>query len=163
MQRPIVRQAWITAEDINTILEQAGCAGEVDLLSIDIDGNDFWVWKAISIIRPRLVVVETHNVVPSDQSITIPYRPDFNYLVLPEEQRDFRGASLRAMAKLAATKGYRLIGAHSRGFNAFFLRNDEGAALLPEVSVEAAHDNPYTKLRQRLGWPLVQHLPWQNV
>jgi hypothetical protein len=161
LQHPVVRQAWVTAEDINAILEQAGCVGEVDILSLDIDGNDFWVWKAINIIRPRLIVVETHNVAPSDRSITIPYRPDFNYHKSPAE--DFRGASLLAMVRLGRQRGYRLIGAHRHGFNAFFLRNDIGTELFPEVSVASVHDNPFTRWSQATRWPQVKELPWVDI
>jgi hypothetical protein len=161
LQYPIVKQAWITAEDINATLEQAGCAGEVDFLSLDIDGNEFWVWKAIRIIRPRLIVVETHNVIPSDKSITIPYRPDFDYHKGPAE--DFRSVSLLAMVRLCRQRGYRLIGAHRHGFNAFFLRNDEGVQFFPEVSVESVHDNPYTRWSQATRWPPIKDLAWIEI
>jgi hypothetical protein len=161
LQQPIVRQAWITAEDINAILEQAGCIGEVDLLSLDIDGNDFWVWKAMKVIQPRLIVVETHNVAPSERSITIPYGADFDYHKSP--QGDFRGVSLLAMVRLCRQRGYRLIGAHRHGFNAFFLRDDAETEIFPEVSVESVHDNPYTRWSQATRWPRVSELPWVDI
>ncbi|WP_435184087.1 hypothetical protein ACRYJJ_04330 [Cylindrospermopsis raciborskii G7] len=65
---PLFKQAWFTAENVNDILTKAGVAGEVDLLSLDIDGMNYWIWKAIDVIRPRVCVFETHNVIPSHLS-----------------------------------------------------------------------------------------------
>jgi hypothetical protein len=135
---PTLKQAWVAAETVNDLLRESGCVGEIDLLSLDLDGNEYWVWQAIDAINPRLLIVETLNIAPSDRSITIEYRSDFCYHDQPEE--DFRSASLLAMVRLCKRRGYRLIGAHRHGFNAFFLRNDEGADFFPEVSVEEVRD-----------------------
>src|SRR5262249_6427071 len=94
-RRPTIARAWITAESVNDLLRQSGCTGEADLLSLDIDGNEYWIWKALDAISPRLLVVETQNIIPADKSLTIPYRPDFSYHKAPAE--DFRGASLLAV------------------------------------------------------------------
>ena len=158
LNQPIIRQAWITAESINSLISGEGYSGEVDLLSLDIDGNDYWVWKAIDKISPRVCVFETHNVIPSNLALTIPYDPDFRKGV-----SDFHSASLLAMTKLSKEKGYRLIGAHRYGFNAFFMRNDVGTDIFPEVSVESVHDNCFTRWSQANRWPKVQHLGWQEV
>src|SRR5262249_19682651 len=99
---PKFTRAWITAENVNEEIARAGVKGVVDLLSLDIDGMDYWVWKAITIIEPRVVVCETHNQIPADQALTVPYDPNFVY-----KSEDFRGASLAAMCKLAKEKGYR--------------------------------------------------------
>lgn len=160
---PALTAAWITAENVNELLSKSGCAGEVDLFSLDIDGNDYWVWDAINVIRPRLFVVETHNVIPSDKSLTIEYRPDFNYLEQAGAARMYLGASLLAMVKLCRRRGYRLIGGHRHGFNAFFLRDDEGQKFFPEVSVEQVHDNHWTRWNQGVNWPLVENMPWKKV
>ncbi len=74
----------------------------------------------------------------------------------------FRGVSLRAMTELSNSKGYRLIGGHRHGFNVLFMRNDVGAGVFPEVSVESVHDNPATRRAQK-SWPQVQKLPWERV
>jgi hypothetical protein len=161
LRQPAVRHAWITAENVNDLLTDAGAFGEVDLFSLDIDGNDYWVWKAIEVIRPRLLVLETHAPIPSDLSLTIRYRPDFYCWDKPEP--DYRSVSLKAMTKLCAAKGYRLIGAHKHGFNAFYLRNDEGEDVFPEVSVESVHDNTVTRLAQAERWPRVKHMDWVEV
>lgn len=156
--QPIIKQAWITAESINSLIAEGGYSGEVDLLSLDIDGNDYWVWRAIDKISPRVCLFETHNIIPSNLALTIPYDPNFR-----KDTTDFHSASLLAITKLSKEKGYRLIGAHRHGFNAFFMRNDVGADIFPEVSVESAHDNAFTRWSQANRWPNVKHLGWQEV
>lgn len=160
---PKFEQAWITAENVNSLLEHVGVVGEVDLLSLDVDGMDYWIWNAIESIQPRVCVFETHNVIPSHLSLTAKYDPNFCYLDLPPEERDYRSASLLAMTELSRSKGYRLVGSHRHGFNCFFMRNDVGQDLFPEVGVEACHKNPYTVSAQKYRWPKVQHLDWQEV
>jgi hypothetical protein len=160
-RRPTIKQAWITAENVNELLTESGCAGEVDLLSIDLDGNDYWILKALDAISPRLIVIETMNIIPGDLSRTIPYRPDFDYRKAPSE--DFRGVSLLAVSRFCGARGYRLIGSHCDGFNAFFLRNDEGQEIFPEVSIQSVHNNPYTRWSQAVRWPVVKDMPWTEV
>ncbi len=160
---PTFKQAWFTAENVNQVLKDTDAVGEIDLLSLDIDGMDYWVWKSIECIQPRVCVFETYNVIPSHLALTAKYDPNFYYLNQPVEQQDYRSASLLAMVKLCQTKGYRLIGSHRHGFNCFFMRNDVGQNYLPEVSVESCHDNPYTKLAQSFRWEQVKNLDWQEV
>jgi hypothetical protein len=116
-----VTSEWITPETINTLLERHGYAREVDLLSLDIDGNDYWVWEALTATRARVVVLEYNSMFGPDRAVTISYDPAFN-------RRDHRfcyyGASLAALTKLSARKGYRLVAVEPSGINAFFLRND---------------------------------------
>ena len=163
MYTPVLRNAWITTDNVNNLLAESGCTGEVDVFSLDIDGNDYWIWKTISVIRPRLLICETHNLVPSDLSLTIEYQQDFNCWSKAGHEQDYRGVSLLAMVKLCKEKGYRLIGAHRHGFNAFFLRKDEGRDFFPEVSIEEVHDNYWTKFRRNSRWPLVKDMNWVKV
>ena len=113
--------AWITPETVNQLLEQHGYTGEVDLLSIDIDGNDYWVWKALTACKARVVVLEYNSMFGPERAVSVPYDPTFN-------RRDHRfcyyGASLTALTRLSARKGYRLIAVEPTGVNAFFLRDD---------------------------------------
>jgi len=160
---PVYRHAWITAENVNNLLQEAGVSGEIDLLSIDVDGNDYWIWNAIDTISPRLCVVETQNLIPSDLSLTIPYEPKFHCWSKPFPDRHFFGMSLAAAVGLARQKGYRLVGAHSHGFNAYFLRNDILADRLPEISVETAHANAHTRKTRSELWPLLKDHAWQQV
>lgn len=160
---PALKAAWITKDNINGLLREVGAQGEVDLLSLDMDGNDYYIWEATTEISPRLCVFETHDIVPSNLSITIPYEDDFNCWAKAGPDQDFRSASLLAMKKLSERKGYRLIGAHRHGFNVFFLRNDIARDIFPEVSIEQVHDNPWTRAGQRDRWPLVCDKNWVEV
>jgi len=118
--------AWITPETVNELLERHGYTGEVDLLSVDVDGCDYWVWKAITACSARVVMLEYNSMFGPDRAVTVPYDPKFN-------RRDHRfcyyGASLAAMTRRSAEKGYRLVAVEPTGVNAFFVRND----VAPEI------------------------------
>ncbi len=114
---------FITRENINALLLQAGFSGEIGLLSIDIDGNDYWVWEAISVISPVILICEYNAVFGDVWPVSIPYQPDF-----ARTRREFSnlyfGASITALQNLASRKGYRFLGTDSTGLNAFFVRDD---------------------------------------
>ena len=135
----------------------AGVSGPVDLLSLDIDGMDYWVWKAITVVQPTIVVCETHNAAPIDLAVTVPYDPAF-----VNTSENYRGASLAAMCRLAREKGYRLVGTHRFGFNAFFVKNGVGEVLFPEVAASDCLLDPFSERRRR-DWAEVAHLPWSIV
>jgi len=160
---PKLRCAWISQENVNDLLREAGATGEVDLFSLDLDGNDYYIWEAITEINPRLCVFETHNPIPGHLSLTMPYDPVFDFSSKHGSEREFRSVSLLAMKKLSESKGYRMIGAHRHGFNVFFLRNDIGTDFFPEVTVKEVHDNYATKLAQSERWPLMEHFDWRRV
>ena len=160
---PTVVTGWITKENINQLLTSADAIGEVDLLSLDLDGNDYYIWEAIEVLKPRLCVFETSNLIPGDLSLTIPYEATFNSQEKSLDRHDFRSVSLLAMKRLSEKKGYRLIGGHRHGFNVFFLRNDIGIDLFPEVSIEQVHDNLWTKKSQAERWSQVKDLGWVAV
>ena len=155
---PRFNHAWITAENVNDVIRKSGISGEIDLLSLDIDGNDYWVWKAIDSINPRVVVCETHNAIGPYDALTIPYDPDFN-ITTP----DFHSASLAAMTKLAKDKGYRLVGTHRYGFNAFFVLNGIAEELLPAVEPIQCLTDPYTLEARATRWPKVKDMNWVKV
>ncbi|NTV49865.1 MAG: glycosyltransferase family 2 protein [Geobacteraceae bacterium] len=157
---PKIIQAWITAENINQLLQENNVTGEVDLLSLDVDGVDIWLWNALTAISPRVIVLEFMNIWGADSSVTVPYRPDFdrhNY------HADFFGASLPAFVKLGQVKGYRLIGCNRLGYNAFFLRNDIAQNIFPEVTAESCLALPYPQHARATRLKAVEHLPWQQV
>ena len=163
LNTPHIQHAWITKENVNDLLINIGATGEVDLFSLDIDGNDYWIWQAIDAIQPRVCIFETQNVIPSDRSITIPYSADFYCWDKKGYEQDFRSVSLLAMTNLSKSKGYRLIGAHRHGFNAIYMRNDIGSNEFPEVSVESVHQNHWTKYCQETIWPHVKDMKWEQV
>jgi hypothetical protein len=160
---PSFQHDWLTQENVNSVLASSGLNGDIDLLSIDIDGNDLWLWDAITQVQPRAVIIESMNPIPSNRSLTVGYAPRFNASNRKPEEQDFRGASALALARIGKRKGYRLIGAHRYGFNLVFLRNDIDAEFFPEVSVESVHANAYTRWSQENRWPVVEKMPWQEV
>lgn len=117
------RQAFVTAENINDLLIEAQFVGDVGLLSIDIDGNDYWVWKAVSVIRPAIVICEYNARWGAERSITVPYDPMFRR-ELAHYSWCYFGASLTALTKLGAEKGYSLVACDRAGVNAFFVLNE---------------------------------------
>jgi len=155
---PKFTKAWITAENVNDLIAKSGASGPIDLLSLDIDGMDYWVWEAINVIDPQVVVCETHNPIPPDLALTVPYDPNFVF-----ESEIFRGASLAAMNKLGRKKGYRLVGTHRYGFNAFFIKDSIGEEFFPEVDVASCVQDPYSKLARKERWPKAKDCNWQEV
>ncbi|MGC2530312.1 MAG: hypothetical protein WA639_21405 [Candidatus Acidiferrum sp.] len=113
---------WITRENINTLLSDAGFGSDVGLLSIDIDGNDYWIWEAIQSVRPLIVIVE-YNSLFGLQPIAVPYKEDFDR-TSAHYSNLYYGASLGALQHLAHKKGYLPVGSNVLGHNAFFLRSD---------------------------------------
>ncbi len=125
--------AKVTRENVNKLIQDAGYSGKTGLLSIDIDGNDYWVWDAITVIDPQVVIIETHNEFGLN-NIVVPYDPEYYY---PGKHPVYHGASPVAMNKLANKKGYRLVGANDLGFNFIFVKKGLADKELPEVSVES--------------------------
>jgi predicted O-methyltransferase YrrM len=130
--------ARVTPDTIDELLRANGVDGEVDLLSLDIDGNDYWVWRAISAIDPRVVVVEYNASFGPRRSVTVPYRDGFNRY-REHVSGFYHGASLAALTKLGEEKGYALVGCESRGANAFFVRRDLAEGKLEAVEPAAAY------------------------
>ena len=159
---PTFVQAWVTAENVNSIIEGAGFSGEIDLLSLDIDGMDYWVWKAIKCATPRVVVLEFQNIWGSERSVTVPYDPLFVAEFVNGEP-NYAGASLAAFIKLGREKGYRLVGCQSYGFNAFFIRSGVGEDIFPEVDPASCFTHPCSvdAIKRRL--PLVVDRDWEEV
>jgi hypothetical protein len=131
---------FITRENINSLIRNAGFKGRIGLLSIDVDGNDYWIWEAVNIVDPAIVIVEYNSLFGSSEAVTIPYQADFkrenaHYSYL------YWGTSLRALCHLAAQKDYVWIGCNSAGNNAYFVRKPDAAPFhspsLPEGFVAA--------------------------
>jgi len=147
----------VTRENVNALIENAGYRGEVGLLSIDIDGNDYWVWDAITVVEPQVVIIETHNEFGMN-NIVVPYDADYSY---PGKHPVYHGASPVAMTKLASKKGYRLAGANELGFNFIFVRKGLAEKELPEVTVESVLTHPsveegYKKFLPIKDWDYIE-------
>jgi hypothetical protein len=115
----------LTREDVNEFITECGFAGEIDLLSIDIDGMDYWIWQALTACNPRLVAIEYNWLFGPERAVTVPYDAAFN--VDKTGHRAYHGASLAALVDLGRHKGYRLVA--TERVNAFFLRDD----MTPEI------------------------------
>ncbi|CAN5347857.1 hypothetical protein BH10BAC4_BH10BAC4_12710 [soil metagenome] len=116
-------KSFITKENINESFTTAGITGDIGILSIDIDGNDYWIWEHIDVVSPRIVIAEYNSVLGPDLKVTVPYDPVFVRRNAHHSNLYF-GASIGALCELAAQKGYYFIGSNSSGNNAFFIRND---------------------------------------
>ena len=148
----------VTRDDVNMLLQTHGFTGEIDFLSIDVDGVDYWVWEAMTACSPRVVALEYNWLFGPERAVTVPY--DENFEVGASGTRSYRGASLAALVCLGRRKGYRLVA--SERVNAFFLRNDVSPSI-PEIEVARAYRPPkninsspdvFTKIEQE-GLPLV--------
>jgi hypothetical protein len=137
---PMIVQAWVDSENVNAVLRDNGIEGEIDLFSLDMDGIDYWVWKRLEVVRPRVVVVECSGLWPPDRAVTVPELPRFSSSRPVDPY--YQGASLAAFTKLGRAKGYRLVGVHRQGFNAFFVRDDVSADVLHETTPEKVWDSP---------------------
>lgn len=112
-------QALVDAENVEALFESVGVPTDLDLLSIDIDGNDYWVWQAITRFRPRVVICEYNGMIDPRQRLVQPYDPTRGW-----DGTEHYGASLAALDELAVTKGYRLVHTDLTGTNAFFVRDE---------------------------------------
>jgi len=115
--------AFIDADNINDVIGGAGYKGRIGLLSIDIDGNDYWVWDKITVVDPVIVVAEYNSVFGPNRAVTVPYDPKF-YRVNAHHSGLYFGCSLKALEIVASRKGYALVGSNSAGNNAFFVKHD---------------------------------------
>jgi hypothetical protein len=123
--------AFLTRDNIDSLIEEAGIAGDIGLLSIDVDGNDYWLWKAITadIISPRIVIVEYNSLFGNHNAVTIPYSDQFSRSQAHYSNL-YYGASTKALCLLAEQKGYVFVGSNSVGNNAFIVRNDVSANIV---------------------------------
>ena len=115
--------AWIDRDNINDLIGGAGFKGDIGILSVDIDGNDYWVWEKIDVVNPVIVVAEWNSVFGPKHAVSIPYdrafdRATAHYSCL------YWGASMHAFEQLAERKGYALVGSNRVGNNIFFVRRD---------------------------------------
>ena len=137
---------FIKVSNINQIFIENNIQGKVGLLSIDIDGNDYWVWESIETIDPDIVIVEYNGRLGSDKSLTIPYNANFQRST--NQNKIIYGASLKALYKLGKTKGYSLLGTNMNGNNAFFVKNEliSNTILSSKEPSECFHSNSFSEI-----------------
>jgi hypothetical protein len=115
--------AFITKDNINDLIEKNGISGDIGILSVDIDGNDYWVWQAINCVSPRIIICEYNSHFGPEAEVTTPYDPSF-VRDKAHFSKIYYGASISALNSLAESKGYSLVASNSVGNNIFFVRND---------------------------------------
>lgn len=125
-----VMNAFITIETVNKLIGQdANINGEIDLLSIDIDGNDYWIWEKINCISPRVVIIEYNAKFPPPCQWVMPYNDSHVW-----DGSDNYGASLKSLELLGNQLGYTLVGTNKNGINAFFVKKDLTKGLFADPS-----------------------------
>lgn len=164
--------AFVTAENINQLITDAGFAGELGILSVDIDGNDYWVWQAIECVNAAIVICEVNPALGDVHPVTVPYDPAF-WRFNAHESGVYFGASIAALRHLAVKKGYTFVGTSLTGINAFFVRSDLAASVLNKLEAIVAHPIRHRDSRGADGrltykggmarYDLIAHLPVVNV
>lgn len=141
---------FVTKENINEILKKNNFDGEIGLLHIDIDGNDYWIWEQIEVSNPIIVIVEYNSLFGYDKPFSTIYSPDF----LREKNHYSKllyGTSLLSLCDLAEIKGYSFVGCNTNGNNAYFVRKDKLNGLKP-VSIENGYvESRFSESRDQTG------------
>jgi len=141
---------FISRENINPLISGAGFSGPIGLLSIDIDGNDYWIWEAINVVDAAIVVVEYNSVFGVNRALSIPYDPAFLRSNAHCSNLYF-GCSLRALCLLAEKKGYVFVGSNSNGNNAYFVKREFAGGLLVKTPEEGYVESRFRESRDASG------------
>jgi hypothetical protein len=143
-------QAFIDRDNVNDLIRGAGMEGDIGLLSIDLDGNDYWILDAIDVVSPRILITEFNSTFGPEAAVSIPYDPGFQRLEAHHSSL-FQGASLAALNHLAGQKGFALVGCGSNGANAFFVRRDVLGDLEPQSVADAYVASRFRESRDASG------------
>lgn len=119
-------RAAVTADNVEELFGDGGVPAEPDVLSIDVDGADYWIWERINSYRPRVLVIEYNASIPPGRNLVQPRDHVSGW-----QGTDYFGASLDALEDLSRRKGYRLVHTELAGANAFFVRGDLAAQRFP--------------------------------
>lgn len=128
-------KAYVTRTNVDQLVAE-NMAAEPDVLSIDIDGMDYHIWRALTCIEPRVVIIEYNASLGPYDSVSVPYIEPFNRM---DYNGLYHGASLEAMRRLGERKGYGLVGCEAHGVNAFFVRKDLLRPPLESLPTEEAY------------------------
>ncbi len=164
--------AFITAENINGLFRRAGFEGPLGILSVDIDGNDYWVLEKIDSVDPAIIICEYNSLLGDTRPVVVPYRADASrfdghYSGL------YYGVSIAALVLLAKRKGYTLVGTNSYGSNAFFVRDNLAHHVLERLDNVAVRPSRCRDSRNQQGqltfaaglerYELIKELPVVDV
>lgn len=145
------RAEFIDRDNINKLIKSSGFEPEIGILHIDLDGNDYWIWKTINVVTPIIVILEYNSVLGIDRPITIPYDKSF-YRTKAHYSNHYYGSSLRALYQLSKERGYSFIGCNSAGNNAYFVRNDKLNEHVREISLKNGYVlSKYRESRDQAG------------
>ena len=150
----VAQKSFITKKNINSLIKSHVGNKKVGLLSIDIDGNDYWIWKTINCIQPDIVIIEYNARLGYKNSLSIPYKEDFERKKENHSMIYF-GCSLEALRRLGVEKGYSLVGTNKNGNNAFFVRKEiikkSKNTLKSLNSKDSFNINTFNELRNKKG------------
>ncbi|HTS43352.1 MAG TPA: hypothetical protein VMH01_03075 [Puia sp.] len=164
--------SFITKKNINQLIHQYTDCRDIGLLSIDVDGNDYWIWEAIDVIEPRIVICEYNSAFGVQKKVSVPYA-DYFVRTKAHYSNLYFGASLAAFCHLAEKKGYDFIGTADPGVNAFFVRKDLSHPFAKYEAKENFHlsanrdskdkkgRNSFLRHNERL--PLIKELPLIDI
>jgi hypothetical protein len=144
------KTAFIDRDNINALIESAGVSGDIGLLSVDIDGNDYWVLQAVDVVSPRILALEYNATFGAEAAVTVPYDPSF---VRGQKHWTwlYWGASLGALTRLADEKGYALVAGNRAGNNAFYVRRDVLGDIPEQTVADAWRPARFRESRDRAG------------
>lgn len=160
---PKLECAWITKDNVNDLIKNAGISGEIDLFSLDMDGVDLYVLENLEVVSPRVIVVEINHLWGWGKSVSIPYHTDFK-AIFTKDGSDYAGASLAAFIKISKMKGYRFVGTNRFATNAFFIRNDVGIERIPEeTNLSKYFTHPRVVYGMTERYARVKDLEWNQI
>jgi hypothetical protein len=159
-----ILQIWLTLESIQVIIDRFRAMNcPLGILSVDVDGNDYWFLKKLLELKPSIVIAE-YNSSFGLRPVTVPYDPSFDRTV-KHETHTYYGASLTALHALLSKNNYSLLEISNSGVNAFFVRNDllslDEIALRPEFCFREKVFRDGSRPSQQ--WAKIEHLPFVNV
>lgn len=142
--------AFITKENINNLIKSNGFEGEIGLLHIDIDGNDYWIWETIDVVSPIILILEYNSLFGAENTWTIPYSADF-FRTNAHFSNLYYGASLASLVDLSEKKGYIFIGCNSAGNDAFFVKREFAKNLKTKTCQEGYVESKFRESRDSKG------------
>ncbi|MBA3973503.1 MAG: hypothetical protein C0504_04700 [Candidatus Solibacter sp.] len=156
-----VRRAFVTAENVDDLVG----SGPLGVLSIDVDGMDYWLWKAIRGTAADVVVIEYNASMGRERAVTAPYDAEFSAMQA-HASGYYHGASLKALERLGRAKGYSLAAVDAAGVNAFFVRD----AVRPETVAARTAEEIFRPHRMRLRkhseseqWEIISRMTYETV
>ena len=161
-----VKNVFVTKKNINLLVKnflEKNNINQLGLLSIDIDGVDYWIWKELTVTNPEIVIIEYNARLGYEKSIVVPYEENFQRLKKHHSSIYF-GASLNALYKLGIEKGYSLVGTNLNGSNAFFIKKDliKKSGLLELKPLECFNINSFNELRSKSGSLLERNVKMED-